>query len=79
MIRVVPAPGKNVSDYPVTGLRKFVESTFHTKVRLRCDNEPAAIRLCCRVLWCSRIHLDMTMQQTQQRGRFALWRIRCEF
>ena len=43
MIRVVPAPGKNVSDYLVTGLRKFVESTFHTKVRLRCDNEPAAV------------------------------------
>ena len=29
MIRVVPAPVKNVSDYLVTGLKKFVESTFH--------------------------------------------------
>ena len=43
MIRVIPAPGKNVSDYLVTELRKFVESTFHKKARLRCDNEPAAI------------------------------------
>ena len=49
MIRVVPAPGKNVSNYLVTGLRKFVESTFHTKVRLRCDNEPAAIIIAERV------------------------------
>ena len=49
MIRVVPAPKKNVSDYLVTGLRKFVESTFHTKVRLRCDNEPAAIIIAERV------------------------------
>ena len=49
MIRVVPAPGKNVSDYLVTGLRKFVESTFHTKVRLRYDNEPAAIIIAERV------------------------------
>ena len=49
MIRVVPDPGKNVSDYLVTGLRKFVESTFHTKVRLRCDNEPAAIIIAERV------------------------------
>ena len=49
MIRVVPAPGKNVSDYLVTGLRKFVESTFHTQVRLRCDNEPAAIIIAERV------------------------------
>ena len=49
MIRVVPAPGKNVSDYLVTGLKKFVESTFHTKVRLRCDNEPAAITIAERV------------------------------
>ena len=45
MIRVVPAPGKNVSDYFVMGLRKFVESTFHTKARLRCDNEPAAVTI----------------------------------
>ena len=30
MIRVVPAPGKNVSDYLVTGLRKFVESTWES-------------------------------------------------
>ena len=43
IIRVVPAPGKNVSDYLVTGLKKFVESTFHTKVRLRYDKEPAAV------------------------------------
>ena len=49
VIRVVPAPKKNVSDYLVTGLRKFVESTFHTKVRLRCDNEPAAIIIAERV------------------------------
>ena len=49
MIRVIPAPGKNVSDYLVTGLRKFVESTFHKKVRLRCDNEPAAIIIAERV------------------------------
>ena len=49
MTRVVPAPGKNVSDYLVTGLRKFVESTFHTKVRLRCDNEPAAMIVAERV------------------------------
>ena len=49
MIRVVPAPGKNVSDYLVTGLRKFVESTFHTKLRLRCDIEPAAVIIAERV------------------------------
>ena len=49
MIRVVPTQGKGVSDYLVTGLRKFVESTFHTKVRLRCDNEPAAIVIAERV------------------------------
>ena len=49
MIRVLHAPGKNVSDYLVTGFRKFVESTFHTKVRLRCDNEPAAIIIAERV------------------------------
>ena len=49
MIRVVLDPGKNVPDYLVTGLRKFVESTFHTKVRLRCDNELAAIIIAERV------------------------------
>ena len=49
MIRVVPALEKNVSDYLVTGLRKFVESTFHTKVRLRCDSEPAAVIIAERV------------------------------
>ena len=50
MIRVVPGPGKNVSDYLVTGLRKFVESTFHKKAHLRCVNEPAAIIIAERVM-----------------------------
>ena len=50
MIRVVPASWDRMCrDYLVTGLRKFVESIFHTKVRLRCDNEPAAVIIAERV------------------------------
>ena len=39
----IPMLGKETTDYSATALIKFIEGSFHKRVRLRCDGKPATV------------------------------------